>query len=266
MKTILSVVALAVVIAAVTLSLKFHLFNPVPAQTAARPEGSAAVTQRTAVRSTGNANGPSKPAVSGAQSAGETDPRVQSLAAAVEAVSSSQVGFRARQAIWAQLKASGQLDAAIVALKRMAIDDPKDATVELALGEAEVNQLSAIAQAGAPFNEKAILALQADQDFSAALANDPSNWEAQYEKAVALSHWPASLDKGSQVVSLLSGLVSQQATMSPQPEFAETYVALGQQYQASGQSGKALETWQQGLALFPLNANLQGRLAQAATP
>jgi tetratricopeptide (TPR) repeat protein len=112
----------------------------------------------------------------------------------------------------------------------------------------------------------ALLGVQADEDFNAALALDPTNWEAQFDKASALSHWPAGMNKGPEVIQRLSALITQQETMAPQPEFAQTYLLLGEQYQAAGQGEKAAQIWQQGAALFPLNPAFQPKLARAANP
>jgi hypothetical protein len=49
----------------------------------------------------------------------------------------------------------------------------------------------------------------------------------------------------------LSKLIDQQETMPAQPEFAQTFVMLGNEYQKLGQPDKALATWQLGLQKFP---------------
>jgi tetratricopeptide (TPR) repeat protein len=82
-------------------------------------------------------------------------------------------------------------------------------------------------------------------------------------KAASLAYWPPALNKGPEVIQRLSSLVAQQETMPVQPEFAQTYVLLGQQYQAAGQADQAIQTWQQGAAKFPLNTTLQKNLAHA---
>jgi hypothetical protein len=55
----------------------------------------------------------------------------------------------------------------------------------------------------------------------------------------------------------LSSLIDQQETMTPQPEFAQTYVVLGDEYQKIGQPDKAAATWQLGLTKFPGDSALQ---------
>jgi hypothetical protein len=106
-----------------------------------------------------------------------------------------------------------------------------------------------------------MLGLQINQSFDAALKLDPQNWEAQYSKADSLSHWPAELNTGPEVVQQLSKLIDQQETMTPQPQFVNSYVVLGDEYQKLGQSDKAAATWQLGLQKFPNNSTLQNRFA-----
>jgi tetratricopeptide (TPR) repeat protein len=191
------------------------------------------------------------------------------LAAAIDSLTSPQSTFAQKQAIREQLRKSGRLEEAIATLKQLATQNPNDPTIATALGEAELSQIRSLIEGGAQpgSSDIAILALQADQSFNAALSADPTNWEAQFEKAAALSHWPPELNKGAEVIQRLSALVTQQeAAPAPQPEFALTYVLLGQQYQAAGQTDKATQILQQGLARYPLNTALQHALNPAANP
>ena len=106
-----------------------------------------------------------------------------------------------------------------------------------------------------------ILGMQADQNFDAALKLDPANWEAQFFKAAAMSHWPLELNKGEEVIQRLSHLIDQQEAMSPRPQFAQTYVLLGDQYQKMGKPDYAAATWQLGAAKFPGDSTLQQKIS-----
>jgi len=55
-----------------------------------------------------------------------------------------------------------------------------------------------------------ILALQADQSFNTALGIEPTNWEAKFFKAAALSRWPPEMNKGPEVIQQFSNLIDQQ--------------------------------------------------------
>ncbi|HZZ58057.1 MAG TPA: hypothetical protein VFE31_09520 [Opitutaceae bacterium] len=186
------------------------------------------------------------------------------IAAAVDQLTSHTLSYAERRKLLDSLRDSGAISEVAALLKHLAAEDPGDAEVSLTLGEAEIRELQAQAQAGASFTQQGLLALQADADFDAALAADPANWEAQFEKAAALAHWPAYLGNGPEVITLLTSLVAQQQNLPQQPAFAQSYVILGQAYANSGQPDKAMQTWQQGLARFPVSGALQQQIASAA--
>lgn len=188
----------------------------------------------------------------------ESKPAVPSVthSPAADTLVSTQTSFSARQALLKRLKSLGTLDATIAELKARAVENPDDARIPTALGEALMNKF--------PFkdyNEMAMMGLQIDQSFNAALKLDPSDWEAQFFKASALAVWPAEMKTGPEVIQRLSKLIDQQDTMSPQPHFAQTYVLLGEQYQKAGQSEYAVATWTLGLAKFRNDKSLQQHLA-----
>ena len=74
------------------------------------------------------------------------------------------------------------MDQAIGDLKQRAADNPNDAEIPAALGEAYLNKFPVQDP-----QEGAILGLEADQSFNAALKIDPANWYAQFFKAEAMS-------------------------------------------------------------------------------
>ncbi len=176
---------------------------------------------------------------------------------AMDTLVSPQASFQQRQAAWKQLRDAGELDQALATLKQVAVKHPTSAEYPMALGEAYIYKLQTIRD----FHEVSILALQADQSFNTALGLDPANWEAQFFKAAALSRWPPEMNKGPEVMQQLSNLIDQQDAMPPQPQFAQTYVLLGDQYKKTGQPDYAVQTWRLGLAKFPGDSTLQGRIA-----
>ncbi len=187
------------------------------------------------------------------------DTKAAALARSIDQLVSPQLNFYQKQAIWKQLRESGQMDAAIAELKQRAADNPSSPEYPTALGNAYLSQI----QSAPDQNHRAILAIQADDSFDEALKRDPSNWDAQFTKAVALSYWPSGLGKGPEVIQRLTDLINQQETMSPEPRFASTYLILGEQYQKAGNSDYAQATWQAGATQFPANAELQKRVAGA---
>ena len=176
---------------------------------------------------------------------------------AIDILVSPQTSFQQRQAAWKQLRDAGELDQALATLKQGAADNPSSAEYPTALGEAYVYKLQTIRD----FHEVSILALQADQSFNTALGIEPTNWEAKFFKAAALSRWPPEMNKGPEVIQQFSNLIDQQEAMPPQPQFAQTYVLLGDQYKKTGQPDYAVQSWRLGLAKFPGDSTLQGRIA-----
>jgi tetratricopeptide (TPR) repeat protein len=73
-------------------------------------------------------------------------------------------------------------------------------------------------------------------------------------------YWPANPQRDNEVVERLSGLIDRQETLAAQPEFAQTYVVLGNEYQKIGQPEKALATWQLGLQKFPASPELRQKV------
>jgi tetratricopeptide (TPR) repeat protein len=178
------------------------------------------------------------------------------LSRTVDALLSDKTSFSDRQAIWKKLKAAGMLDQVVAELKQRAAGSPDDAAIPTAIGEALMNKFPI-----ADPDESAMNGLQMDQSFNKALKLDPANWEAQFFKATELSYWPADMNKAPEVVQRFSALIDQQETMASQPEFAQTYVFLGNEYQKIGQPETAAATWQIGLTKFPNDPTLQKKIS-----
>lgn len=178
----------------------------------------------------------------------------------VDALLSAKTGAQ-KHDLFQQLVKSGQIDAATAELKQRATDNPNDPGIPTTLGEAQLNKLRALRDAGGDPNDIGILAMQADQSFNAALKIDPSNWEAQFVKASSMYYWPADATRDNDVVQRLSSLIDQQETMTPNSAFAQTYLVLGNEYQKIGQPDKAAATWQLGLTKFPNDPALQKKIS-----
>ena len=170
---------------------------------------------------------------------------------------SPQASYAQKQAAWKQLRDTQQLDQAIMDLQQAAKAEPSVAEYPAVLGQAYLQKLMTTQDV----REKVTLAMQADQSFDQALQLDPTNWEARFSKASALSYWPTEMNKSEEVMQNLATLVEQQEAQSPQPHFAQTYVLLGDQYQKAGYADEAKQMWQRGAALFPGNDTLRQKLA-----
>jgi tetratricopeptide (TPR) repeat protein len=258
MKTFLVIMVTAAV--AFTLGWQFGLSRKAEAL---GPAGPLVFAHAPAAASTAPAARTPAPPSPAPETAPKPDDAGMALANAIDLLTSPQSSFAQKEAMREQLRKGGRLPEVIATLKQLAAQNPNDANIPTALGEAELSQIRNILESGGDptSSDVAILGLQADQSFTAALAVDPTNWQAEFDKAAAMAHWPVSMNKGPEVIQRLSALVTQQEGAAPQPEYALTYAVLGQQYQAAGQSDKAVQTWQQGLARFPLSSALQQALA-----
>jgi len=173
---------------------------------------------------------------------------------------SAHAPYAQKQSAWQLLTDSGKLDQAITGLEQSATANPSTAEYPATLGQAYLHKAGTLQD----IREQGILGMKADQSFDAALAIDPSNWEARFWKATAMSYWPPELGKTKEVVENYLELVKIQEGRPAQPQYAQTYLALGDQYQKLGYPQYAAEIWQRGVTLYPGDAQLQQRLGGQA--
>jgi hypothetical protein len=181
--------------------------------------------------------------------------------AAIDTLVSPRATYPEKQAAWKQLQDSGGLADAARELELRMAGDPNNALYPAALGQAYLK----LCATSTDVRAQAIWAMTADGDFETALNLDPSNWDARYTKAVAMSYWPANLNKGDEVIQQFNILMGRQEQEAPQPQFAQTYEWLGKQYLKAGQADAARQVWQRGASLYPDNQTLQSLLAESAT-
>jgi tetratricopeptide (TPR) repeat protein len=162
-----------------------------------------------------------------------------------------------REALWQEALDSGQLEQLITALEERAAADPRNTALQFELGYA---YLQPIMSGQAPGPQAAGWAMKADAAFDNTLKLDATHWDARFNKAVSYTFWPPIMGKQQAAISNFETLVTQQAGMSPRPEFANTYLFLGNLYEQTGQADKAREIWSKGLGLFPGNGELDERL------
>lgn len=168
--------------------------------------------------------------------------------------------------LFEQLRKNGQLDQAIAALQQREAADPTNPEIPTTIGEAQLNKVRALHDSGdTDTSDLGILAMEADQNFNAALKLDPNNYEAQLVKSISMTYWPADPTRDPQVVQTLSSLIDQQGNMPANPDFAQTYLYLGNEYQKIGQPAQAMATWQLGLQKYPDNTALQQKISGTGT-
>lgn len=179
------------------------------------------------------------------------------VAEAIDVLVSPQATHDQKQAAWKALREGGGLDQAMADLQLRLAANPSNAEYAAVLGHACLQKCGTISDV----RDQGMLAMQADKLFDTALSLDSQNWEARFTKAVALSYWPASMGKTDEVIQHFLTLIQQQETQPPQPQFAESYAWLGDQYQKAGRNDDAHAAWARGAALFPGNQKLSTRLA-----
>ena len=176
---------------------------------------------------------------------------------AIQTLTAPQTTFGQKQVAWQQLREAGKLDQAISELEQSAAAQPNLAEYPATLGQGYLQKAGSIQDV----REQGILGMKADQSFDAALALDPTSWDARFWKATAMSYWPPQLGKGTEVIEHCLELVRLQESRPSQPQFAQSYLLLGDQYQRMDQADYARQAWQRGLTFFPDDAQLQARLS-----
>jgi len=174
----------------------------------------------------------------------------------VDALLSPQTSYDQKRAAWDQLRKGGHLDVAIAELQQRLSNNPNNADGAAVLGHAYLQKCGT----STDVREQGILAMQADKLFDTALKLDAQNWEARFNKAVALSYWPANMGKGDEVIDHFTTLIQQQEAQSQQSQFADSYMWLGDQYKKAGRLDDARSVWQRGAYLFPQDQKLADRL------
>lgn len=172
---------------------------------------------------------------------------------------SPQADDETKDALWAKIKAAGRIDAAIAQIEEMVGDDPQNPNLQTDLGGAYLQKLFTIAEGP----EKGVWAMKADSAFDAALKADPQHWNARFSKATSLAFWPPIFGKQGEAISNYETLVQQQeASGATKPEYAQTYVFLGNLYELQGKTDKAKEIWNKGAGKFPGSAELKKKIAK----
>ncbi len=190
---------------------------------------------------------------------GEVDLASIPMLELVQTLSRSSLTNFERQELFQKLREAGRIDEYVAAIEKLAAEDPENADLQVALGNAYLQKLFAVGNTP----EAGKWAPLSDSAFDRALELDEENWGARFSKAVSLSNWPAFLGRGPEAIEHFEILLEQQATQPKQEQFALTYLFLGNMQQAGGERDKAIATWRAGLELFPDMDGLRQALAGA---
>jgi tetratricopeptide (TPR) repeat protein len=161
------------------------------------------------------------------------------------------------EALWRELVEKGLVDQAIAKLKERAEADPNnpDLQVDLAAG-----YLQKLFSAKNPM-EQGGWAMKMDTCYDKALTVDPQHWDARFSKAVSYSFWPAITGKPQESVKQFEMLVEQQEKSAvKKPQYAETYVLLGNLYKQQGKLEEAKAAYEKGLTQFPDHESLKAQI------
>ncbi len=160
------------------------------------------------------------------------------------------------QVLWGKAAKAGILDDLVAAYEARAKQNPNDASARSDLGNAYLQKLFTVGNGP----DQGTWAVKADKTFDEALDIDPGHWEARFSKATSLAFWPPILGKGGEAAKHYEILLEQQeASRVKKPEYAQTYVFLGNLYDQRGDKEKAKETWRKGYALYPESPELRGK-------
>ena len=203
--------------------------------------------------------GAAGPADAGSGAHGASVAQKLDAKSAFAALTDPALSWEDRRKKWSEFAKAGLLDELVALYEKQASDNPNDPKAQTALGNAYLQKIFN----GAQGPEAGIWGNKADKAFDRALALDDHNWDARFTKAVSLSNWPAFLGKQPEAIANLETLVQQQSQGALKPEYAQTYLILGNLYKQTGKNDQALAMWQQGLALFPEMAEFQKQIQLA---
>lgn len=183
------------------------------------------------------------------------DGKVFDRAAALRRLQDLQPGSAAIRAAWVELRAAGLEAEVLQHYADLAAASPGDAQAQYQHGAMLIEALQ-----DQPIAKTAQLATLADGAFDKALAVDPNHWAARYSKAISLSFWPKIMGRQPEAVRHFEILAKQQEAGAPKPQFAQTYVFLGNLYADSGDADIAREAYERGLRWYPDNSQLKQQL------
>jgi len=212
-----------------------------------------AAAQRTAI-----APRPEPEAAPLAAAPAKSAPAATGAGSAMDRILAGGLDWEEAQKLWKEVEAAGQLDELVKVLEERAKARGNDPDSQTQLGLAYLQKT--FRAGGGP--EAGLWATKADRAFDAALQADDTHWEARFQKAVSLSFWPPMLGKQPDAVKQFEKLVAQQeASGTKSKGYAQTYLFLGNMHLQMGAKDKALAAWNQGLAQFPNDAELQKKIA-----
>ncbi|MEL6903872.1 MAG: tetratricopeptide repeat protein [Planctomycetota bacterium] len=158
--------------------------------------------------------------------------------------------------LWREAHAAGQLHAVLAALEERHAAEPPSA--QNCFDRARAYYAAAGVH---PNNNDGNWWVDSNDAYSDALELDPEHWDARFQKAKNMSFWPTAYGGQAEAIRHFEVLVEQQSKRAARPEFAETYWRLGNLYDQQGRPDRARRAWESGLALFPEDGRIRGKLS-----
>lgn len=101
-----------------------------------------------------------------------------------------------------------------------------------------------------------------DEAYARTLSLDPNHWDARMEKAVTLTFWPDMFGRKSEAISHFETLIQQAELLPADSQHADAYLLLGNLLDQQGDSDRAQEIWNRGIARHPEDGGLRDRLGR----
>jgi tetratricopeptide (TPR) repeat protein len=212
--------------------------------TATEEAAAAAVEKDGAARGAGAASKPAKPLTA---------------AEVMRRLAEDDLSDMETEQLWHDAITAGLMDEIIKAYEKRVKADPNNPDLQTELAEAYINKITEVGNGPMA----GVYGMKADKAYDAALAADPEHWDARFGKAIALSFWPPALGKQGEAIKQFETLLEKQARQASRPEFAHTFLFLGNMYAQQGKTDLAIATWKKGLVAFPDHSDLTNQISNA---
>jgi len=146
----------------------------------------------------------------------------------------------------------GLLDDVIRQMEKAAADDPRNKEVHRRLAEAYLAKLMAVPDG----IQKGIWSNKMIAEEKKILEIDPGDWEARFSIATNYSFWPEQFNKRPDAIKEFETLRKLQESRPADPKYAQTYLQLRQLYLKEGRTDDAKAVLEEGLRLYPDDAEL----------
>jgi tetratricopeptide (TPR) repeat protein len=152
---------------------------------------------------------------------------------------------------------ANEYDRAIAFFEKLVVDHPQSANAWLNFGYAYVDKIPAAGSIS-----QVILANDAQKQFTKSIEIQKS-WLNLFTRGNGYLYWPMVFGRAPLGIADLEEAV-ELARKDPKPKkvYARSFAALGDGYWKTEQAAKAKAVWQEGLKLFPGDAQLQARLSR----